>query len=342
VAGRRKILKFWNDFYLFTVILVLKKRQDIMGQQKFQPLHLDYTFQSSVTSVYDAWITKPVAELWLFKSETNQLNFESDLKEGGRFSVVEYDSEKKIDHRGEWLEIKRPNILHFTLEVPAHFEGISEVLIEIKETPGGTQLALTQKNIDTSKTETAWKRMLAKLDEVLTQPYLATIQSGKNEVIPAVMVTAMQVVGLARSLDEEKWNTVPYKGSWTPAQLVRHLLKSVSGIGPLIQKPSTPAERNPGERIIQLKQNFLDITKTMQSPEFIVPEKMHYNKQSLITEFEAALAPLTKLKDVNLNELITGLPLGPITKLEIVHFILYHFQRHLIQMRRITEALKTA
>ena len=311
-------------------------------EKKFQPIHLEYIFQASQTSVYDAWITKPVAELWLFKNETNQLNFESNLKKGGRFSVIENDGEKKIDHWGEWLEINRPNTLHFTLEVPAHFEGISEVLIEVKETPGGTQLSFTQKNIDTSKTEAAWKGMFARLDEVLKQPYLATIQSGKNEIIPAVMVVAMQVVGLARSLDEEKWNTIPYKGSWTPAQLVRHLLKSVSGIRQLVEKPTKPADRDPGERILQLKQNFLDITKTMQSPEFIVPEKMHYNKESLITEFEAALSPLTKLKDVNLNELITGLPLGPITKLEIIHFILYHFQRHLIQMKRITEALKTA
>jgi len=309
-------------------------------QKDFQPLHLEYTFQASATSVYDAWITMPVAELWLFKNETNQLHFEVNLKEGGRFSVVEYDGENKIDHWGKYLEIDRPNTLHFTLEVPAHFEGISDVFIEVKETPGGTLLGFTQKNIDTSKTESAWKGMLAKLDEVLKQPYLVTIQSGKDEIIPAVVVVAMQVVGFIRSLDEEKLNTVPYKGSWTPAQLVRHLLKSVSGIGPLIEKPAKPAERDPGERILQLKQNFLDITKTMQSPEFIVPEKMHYNKESLISEFEAALAPLTKLKDINLNELITGLPLGPITKLEIVHFILYHMQRHLIQMKRITEALK--
>ena len=49
-------------------------------QKKFQPLHLEYTFQASPTSVYDAWITKPVAELWLFKNETNQLNFESNLR----------------------------------------------------------------------------------------------------------------------------------------------------------------------------------------------------------------------------------------------------------------------
>ncbi len=78
----------------------------------------------------------------------------------------------------------------------------------------------------------------------------------------------------------------------------------------------------------------------LQSPEFIVPEKAHYNKESLVREFETALAPLTKLKDVNLAELITGFPLGPITKLEILHFILYHLQRHLIQMNRITEAMK--
>jgi uncharacterized protein YndB with AHSA1/START domain len=309
-------------------------------QKKIEPLHLEYTFQASTTSVYDAWITKPVAELWLFKNETNQLYFETDLKEGGRFSVVEYDGKRKIDHWGKYLEIDRPNTLHFTLEVPAHFEGTSEVFIEVKETPGGTRVAFTQKNIDTSKTESAWKGMFAKLDEVLKQPYLVTIQSGKDEIIPALMVVAMQVVGLARSLDEEKWNTVPYKGSWTPAQLVRHLLKSISDIGSLLEKTSDTAKRDPGERIPGLKQNFLDITKTMQSPEFIVPEKMHYNKESLISEFEAALAPLTKLKNINLNELITGLPLGPITKLEIVHFILYRLQRHLIQMKRITEALK--
>jgi uncharacterized protein YndB with AHSA1/START domain len=309
-------------------------------QKDFQPLHLEYTFQASATSVYDAWITKPVAELWLFKNETNQLYFETDLKEGSGFSVMEHDREKKIDHWGKYLEIDRPKTLHFTLEVPAHFDGVSEVFIEVNETPVGTQLAFTQKNIDTSKTESAWKGMLAKLDEVLKQPYVATIQSGKDEIIPALMVVAMQVIGFIRSLDEEKLNTVPYKGSWTAAQLVRHLLKSVSNIGSLMEKPSEAAERDPGERILGLKQNFLDITKTMQSPEFIVPEKMHYNKESLINEFEAALAPLTKLKDVNLNELITGLPLGPITKLEIVHFIFYHLQRHLIQMKRITEALK--
>jgi len=272
-------------------------------QKDFQPLHLEHTFQASVTSVYDAWITKPVAELWLFKNETNQLYFQTDLKEGGNFSVEEIDREKKIGHWGKYLEIDRPNTLRFTLEVPAHFDGVSDIFIEVKETPGGTQLAFTQKNIDTSKTESAWKGMLAKLDEVLKQPYVATIQSGKDEIIPALMVVAMQVIGFIRSLDDEKLNTVPYKGSWTAAQLVRHLLKSVANIGSLMEKPSETAERDPGERILGLKQNFLDITKTMQSPEFIVPEKMRYNKESLITEFEAALAPLTKLKDVNLKRI---------------------------------------
>ena len=310
------------------------------SQNNFPPLHLEYTFQASVTSVYDAWITKPVAELWLFKNETNDLNFEADLKEGGRFSVGEKDGEKAIDHWGEYLQIDRPNTLRFTLEVPAHFEGTSEVAIEIKETPAGTQLNFKQTGIDTSKTEAAWKAMFGTLDEVLKQPYLVTVQSGKEEIIPAVMVVAMQVVGLARGLDEEAWNRVPYKGSWTPAQLVRHLLKSVSGIGPLIEKPGKPADRDPGERILGLKQNFLDITKIMHSPEFIVPENEHYNKDALIKQFEGALAPLTKLKDVNGTEIITGLPLGEVTKLEILHFILYHFQRHLIQMKRITEALK--
>ena len=306
----------------------------------FPTLNLQHVFQASATTVFDAWITKPVAELWLFKNRTNQLNFQADVKEGGTFSVDERDGEIQIDHWGKWLEIERPNLLRFTLEVPAHFEGTSEVLVEVNETPAGTRLTFTQKNIDVSKTKSAWERMFAGLDDLVSQPYLVTIQSSATEIIQAIMVVAMQVVGLARSFDEEKWNTIPYRGSWTPAQLVRHLLKSVSNIGPLVETPAARAERDPRERILSLKQNFLDITKKMQSPEFIIPEKMHYNKESLIKEFEAALEPLIKLETIDSNELITGLPLGPITKLEIIHFIFYHFERHLIQMKRITEALR--
>src|SRR3982751_1106175 len=133
-------------------------------QKEFKPLHLEYSFQASVTTVFDAWITKPVAQLWLFKNETNRLNFDADLKESGRFCIVEDDGEKKINHWGRYLKLDRPHVLHFTLEVPSHFEGVSEVFIEVKETPGGTLLSFTQKNIDTSKTEAAWKGMLARLD----------------------------------------------------------------------------------------------------------------------------------------------------------------------------------
>jgi uncharacterized protein YndB with AHSA1/START domain len=309
------------------------------NQSNFQPLHLKYVFQASVTTVFDAWITKPVAELWLFKNETNQLNYEANVRQGGSFSIDEQHGDLNIRHWGHWLEIDRPKRLRFTLEVPAHFEGVSEVIVEVKETPAGTELNFTQKNIDVSKTQSAWERMFAALDDLLKQPYLVTVESGIDKVIPAIMVVAMQVIGFARSLDETKWNTVPYNGSWTPAQLLRHLSKSVSGIGPLIEKPAATAMRDPSEKILPLKQNFLDITKKMQSPQFIVPEKKAYDKQSLIKEFEAALAPLTRLKSVNANELITDLPLGPTTKLELLHFILYHLQRHLIQMKRITEAL---
>src|SRR4030095_235080 len=134
--------------------------------------------------------------------------------------------------------------------VPAHFEGISEVIVEVKETPTGTELNFSQKNIDVSKTQSAWERMFAALDDLLKQPYLVTVESGIDKVIPAIMVVAMQVIGFARSLDETKWNTVPYNGSWTPAQLLRHLSKSVSGIGPLIEKPAEAANRDPHEKIL--------------------------------------------------------------------------------------------
>jgi uncharacterized protein YndB with AHSA1/START domain len=136
-------------------------------QKDFQTLYLEYKFEASAQSVYDAWISKFIAELWFFKNDTNKLYFTAEVKENGNFSVVEYDGDKIIDHWGKYLEIDRPRILHFTLEVPAHFEGVSDVVVEIKAAPYGCKLFFTQKNIDTSKTKSAWEAMFKRLDEVL-------------------------------------------------------------------------------------------------------------------------------------------------------------------------------
>ena len=66
-----------------------------------------------------------------------------------------------------------------------------------------------------------------------------------------------------------------------------------------------------------------------------------YEKQASIDELNNSFEQFKEsAESANLDELVEGMPLGPTTKLEIIHFVLYHTQRHLHQMKKICQALK--
>ena len=162
----------------------------------------------------------------------------------------------------------------------------------------------------------------------------------KTELLPEIDKTVTELLDLMFFLDEDKINTVPYKDSWTAAQLLRHVTKSTIGMAKAMAAPDKPPGSEPDARLPELQSVFLDFSTKLNSPEFIVPEAGPYEKDRSMQELKLAF---DKLKDNaskrDLNSLVEGLPLGPITKLEILHFSLYHTQRHLQQMKRIVDAL---
>ena len=162
-----------------------------------------------------------------------------------------------------------------------------------------------------------------------------------NETLSATADVISELTDLMLSVEEAKVNTIPYDGSWTAPQLLRHVTKSINGMTKAMHMDAKPAERNPGERIEELKKIFLNFSKKLTQPDFIVPEELIYEKQSSIEELNKSFNRFKESAgNANLDDLIEGLPLGPITKLEIIHFVLYHTQRHLHQMKKICEALK--
>jgi hypothetical protein len=171
---------------------------------------------------------------------------------------------------------------------------------------------------------------------------MTTENSATSEILSATGDAIAQLTELMSAVDEDKVNTIPYEGSWTAPQLLRHVTKSINGMTKAMQTEANPAERDPSERIGQLKDIFLDFSKKLTQPEFIVPEDRIYEKQSVIEGLNKAF---TRFKEsavnADLDGHVEGLPLGPITKLEIIHFVLYHTQRHLHQMKKICEALST-
>jgi len=152
-----------------------------------------------------------------------------------------------------------------------------------------------------------------------------------------------ETVTLLSSFNEKELNTIPFEGSWTAAQVGRHLFKSENSIDQLIYTPSEPVDRAPDERAQWLKDLFLDFTTKMKSPDFILPEDKDYNKSELVTSLADVKGKVVEAAQTADLTYIAPLPeehpLKGITKLEIVHFLTYHTMRHNHQLQKIKEAL---
>jgi len=169
---------------------------------------------------------------------------------------------------------------------------------------------------------------------------MITTTTDKRELLEAIDRVVSEVKQMSLSLDDNKINTVPYKDSWTAAQVLNHVTKSTRRMSQAMLETAVPADRDPGEKIPFLKEVFLNFSKKLNSPDFIIPEKGPYKKEIVISEFEQSYESLQEnAKNAALDGIVKGLPFGTVTKLEILHFVLYHTQRHANQMKRITDAL---
>src|SRR6478736_1514584 len=126
-----------------------------------------------------------------------------------------------------------------------------------------------------------------------------------NEILSATADAVSQLTGLLSAVNNDKVNTVPYEGSWTAPQLLRHVAKSINGMTTAMHKDAKPAARNPGERIEELKRIFLDFSRKLKQPDFIVPEEQLYEKQSSIEELNNAFQQFKEsATGANLDEMI--------------------------------------
>ncbi len=150
-----------------------------------------------------------------------------------------------------------------------------------------------------------------------------------------------ELISLVQNEDEETLNTIPFKNSWTAAQVLIHVTKSNKAIAQGLQMKGLPAERNPEENVMHLKKMFLDFTVKFKSPAFIVPEKGDHDKEETLRSLKASIESLqSKRNETDLSEIIELPAFGEVTKLELLHFVLYHTQRHIRQLKNILKAIK--
>ena len=148
--------------------------------------------------------------------------------------------------------------------------------------------------------------------------------------------TTLELLELISLFSETQINEIPFTGSWTAAQVADHVTKSNIGIINSLKRNGKSPERSPDAIVGQLQKTFLDFETKLQSPEFILPSRDIYQKRLVIDNLEISIAELKELsRRVNPFEMISHPIFGDITKLELVHFVVYHTQRHIHQLRNI-------
>lgn len=154
--------------------------------------------------------------------------------------------------------------------------------------------------------------------------------------------TTANLIDSLQQVRDSDFNLKPSAKKWSIAQVIDHICLSNQSIIKALLLDGMEVDRDPAERIGELKEVFLDFTKTFESPSFIVPKKDIYNRQELMTVLLHSLQQIHRLMyKTELNVLINHPAFGDISKLEILHFVLFHTQRHLRQIKMIHEKLNT-
>src|SRR5215212_1916501 len=100
---------------------------------------------------------------------------------------------------------------------------------------------------------------------------MMTEELNTRELFASLDDASSKLLTMIASLSEPTLNTIPFKNSWTAAQVTAHVTKSNSSIAQALRMEAKPSERDPGERVQELKKMFLDFTIKFQSPDFILP-----------------------------------------------------------------------
>jgi uncharacterized protein YndB with AHSA1/START domain len=140
-----------------------------MSKEVLPPVKISRQFKISPEFIFDAWIKPEIIRKWLFKSPTNEIvRVANDPQPGGAFSIIELtETGDMIDHYGQYIHVDRPDRLEFTLQVPKHFPGVTNVNLTFGRMPdGGCQLHLVQTGVDPHVVEDSWRKMLEQLDRL--------------------------------------------------------------------------------------------------------------------------------------------------------------------------------
>ena len=146
--------------------------------------------------------------------------------------------------------------------------------------------------------------------------------------------------------EAKSFNQIPFEGSWTPGQVVQHIILASSNFPHILAGEIKETDRPIDQLVATLKSIFLNYQTKMKSPDFILPELKDYDREAFLTKVQQIKQDISQtIASLPLDKTCLGFQfptLGHLTRLEAVYFVIYHTQRHVHQLQEIHRFLKLA
>ncbi len=165
----------------------------------------------------------------------------------------------------------------------------------------------------------------------------------KDQLKKDIINTNEELIKAISSFPDEQFNKIPFEGSWTGGETADHLAISDTGTTKILNDKTAKTERDPEKNIETLRNIMLDFSSKMKNPDFNTPSSGDHNKEKLIAQFKSnEEKQLEAIDSTDLTETCVSFPLpkmGELTRIEWLHFNMYHKQRHTHQLNEIKNIL---
>lgn len=144
---------------------------------------------------------------------------------------------------------------------------------------------------------------------------------------------------LFRKFDDSNFNKKEYQVGWSAGDLAEHLLLLDKKMIQILDGEKEPTKRDPEEKIEWLKSVFLNIENKRTAPEHLTPSNVDKDFKEILTELTQTRQELINIAGTrDLTLLCVNYEhktFGMLTVAELIYLIIYHTERHIIQLNRI-------
>lgn len=165
----------------------------------------------------------------------------------------------------------------------------------------------------------------------------------KSSVKADLVDSTDKLLRILSGVSDSNFNIKPVEEGWSVGQTTEHLIKVEYGTLKLFAGPVHPTDRDPEQKIQEIKERFLNFEKRMTAFGPIIPDAIPKDKSKALVKLQDIRQQLTGLIDIrDLTKTVTGFehPLfGYLTLIEWIYFNIYHSRRHVRQIQEIVNSI---